>query len=661
MTRARALAIAAGGLGAGLALVVIVGRPRGALGVSALAAATALALVLRWAGTPRPERRQGARLVLVLLLLASVVQFHVGGGRIAGDGVSYYVYVRSLMKDGDLDFTDEYTHYELIDRADLKVPTRTGLRRSIFAVGPGLVWIPFFAAGEGVARAERAAGRDVDLSGYGPEHVNAVALGSLLYGFAAVLLIHELLRRHFPEDTALLGAVLIWWATFLYWYMVHQPTMSHAPSTAGAALVVWLWDRQRERMSWRGAVGLGLAAGLAMCLRWQNALLLLLPAWDVLREMRAVGWRKATPALGRGALIVAAALAGAVPQMAAWKLIYGEWLLRYPPHGADFLRLDHPFVLQTLFSSRHGLLFWTPVCGAGYLGFLWLWRRRPALAWPLLPPLVAMTYVNMCSGDWWAGGSFSNRRFDSLLPLLALGLAGALEWTRRILSCYPQVAVCAALIPAVTWNLGVLAQVRRGAVDADRAAFHSLAGGAASAWADVAGSPPTWPASWVFAWRERRPASQYDRAVGQYLFYRQNNLGGRIDLGAADDSLLGEGWGPRQEIDGRACRVPASDARVLAPLDVPEDLELTLSAVSPSGSRPVRIAVNGQDAGELPVSPSWAPSVLRIPAARWRREINDVVLRGGAAAAPAEGPVCVASFAFVRVGAPDAPRGFQAR
>src|SRR5262249_47386686 len=222
----------------------------------------------------------------VLLVLAATVQLHVTGGRLGGDGVSYYVYVRSLVKDGDLDFTNEYTHYELIDRVDIKVPTRTGKRRSIFAVGPGLAWIPFFLAGEAVARVEGALGRDVDLSGYGPEHVNATALGNLLYGFAAVLLIHSVLGRHFPPDTALLGALLAWWATFLHWYMVHQPAMSHAASATGAALVVWLWDRHRPRPSLAPALALGLACGFAMCLRWQNALLLLLPGADVLARLR---------------------------------------------------------------------------------------------------------------------------------------------------------------------------------------------------------------------------------------------------------------------------------------------------------------------------------------------------------------------------------------
>jgi hypothetical protein len=558
------------------------------------------------------------------------------------------------MKDADLDFTNEYTHYEMIDRADLKVPTRTGRRRSIFSVGPGLAWIPFFAAGEAVGRVERALGRDVDLSGYGPEHVNAVALGSLLYGFGAVLLIHDLLRRHFPRDTALLGALLTWWATFLHWYMVHQPTMSHAASAASAALVVWLWDGRRARPTVPSALALGLAAGFAMCLRWQNALLLLLPAWDALMAMKR-GGREAREGCLRAAVVGLAALLGAFPQMAAWKAIYGEWLLRYPPHGADFLRLDHPYVLQTLFSTRHGLLSWTPVFWAGYLGYSWLLRRRAPLAWPLLPPLLAMTYVNMCSGDWWAGGSFSNRRFDSLLPLLALGVAGSLEWARRTLAHHPQLAVGAALVPAVAWNLGLIAQVARGTVAPDRASFPRLVGGAARAVADVAGSPPTWPASWLFAWQQDLSPRQYDGAVGRYLFYRQNNLGGRIDVGGGDAALLAEGWGERQETGGAACRPATGPARVLVPLDVPEDLALTLAATSVDGPRDVRFRVNGHEAGTLRVDRAGTAGSLELPAAFWHRELNDLV------AIPDSGPVCVEAFALVRVGAPEAPRGFQAR
>src|SRR5262249_19362940 len=159
------------------------------------------------------------RLLLVVLLLGALVPFHVGGGRLGGDGVSYYVFVRSLAKDGDVDLANEYAHYGMLERSDLRVPTKTGLRRSIFSIGPALVWLPSFLGGEVIGRAEQLLGLAVDLPGSGPVHVNAVALGSLLYGFATVWLVHAVLRRHFTEGLALGAALLVWGATFLPWYM----------------------------------------------------------------------------------------------------------------------------------------------------------------------------------------------------------------------------------------------------------------------------------------------------------------------------------------------------------------------------------------------------------------------------------------------------------
>ena len=478
-------------------------------------------------------------------LLPALAQFHFAGGRIGGDGISYYVYTRSLAKDGDLDFTNEYTHYGWITRADIRIPTKTGLRRSIFAVGPGLVSIPFFLIGEAVGRAQATAGAAVDLSGYGDVHVHAVGLGGFLYGFAAVLLTHTLLRRHFSKDTALLAALLLWFATFLHWYMTQQPIMSHVSSACGAALILLVWDRGREARSAWGYLLFGLLLGFTMCLRWQNGVFLLLPGLELLRR----AWREGLPfskAVFFGGLLTLGTLVGASPQMVAWKILYGVFLLPAPPHGADFVRLDHPWILNTLFSSRHGLLSWTPVLWAGFLGFLPLLKRKPALAVPLLPALLVMTYVNMCSGDWWAGGSFSNRRFDCLLPVLALGLAAAIETLRRLVARKPELALAGLALPLVVWNGTLAEQVRLGLVPRDDTVDGPrLVGNAAALVSDAVGFPTTWPASWAFAWRTGLSPGQYDRLVGRYLLYRQNNRKGRIRTFVEDDRpMLGEGWGP---------------------------------------------------------------------------------------------------------------------
>jgi hypothetical protein len=496
-------------------------------------------------------------------------------------------------------------------------------------VGPGLAALPFFLLGEVVGRAAQLLGAAVDLSGYGPVHLNAVAFGGLLYGFLAVWIVHEMLRWHFRPRVALLAALLVWGGTFLYWYMVHHPTMSHAPSAFAAAVVVWWWLRGRAREdAARDRAILGLVIGLAMCVRWQNGLLLLLPTWDL--GARLVRERRAALAavLRNGLALGAGTLAGALPQMAAWKVIYGEWLLRYPPHGADFVRLGRPFVLETLFSARHGLLSWTPVFWLGLFGLVPLLRRRGPVAWPMVLPLLLMTYLNMSSGDWWAGGSFSNRRFDSLLPLFAFAFAAALDALRRALVARPVRAVAAACLAVVFWNVGVVAAVGRGVVPTDRTvAFPEVVRGWAQTVADTAGSPPTWPASWLFAWREGRPPAQYDLLVGRYLFYRQNNMGGRVAVGRPiDAALLAEGWGEPRSVDDRPVRSLAGPARLFAPLDVPEDLRLVVRA------RPVEatiaVQVNGRPAGTLRVAPDadGSSGALEVPAVLWHVDLNHVVL-----------------------------------
>ena len=641
------------GVAAAIALaVLVVTGAGGAVAAAIPAAMVAVAVAVRW--PPPAQAAARGRAVLLLMLLPTLVHFHAGGGRISGDGVSYYVYVRSLAKDADLDFTNEYTHYGLLAREDLAVPTRTGMRRSIFAVGPALVWIPFFAAGEAIARAASLLGVAVDLSGYGPYHVNAVALGSLLLGFAAVLLIHDVAARHFPAAVALIAAAAAWLATFLYWYMVQQPTMSHAPSVFGAALVVWLWDRDRPG-SLRNPAGfllLGVVLGLAMCLRWQNAVLGLLPAFDLVTS-RGQGLRRA----GIGAAALAAGvLAGAFPQMAAWHVLYGEWVLLDPPHGADFLRLGRPFVLETLFSSRHGLLSWTPVLWLGYLGLWPLVRARRALALPLLLPVAAMTYVNMCSGDWWAGGSFSNRRFDSLLPVLALGIAASVEWMAGAIARRPALVPAALAVGAGALNVAMLEGVRGSGTPAAPIAFAESVETGAQRMADAVGSPPTWPASWAFAWRHRLPPGKYDLLVGRYLFYRQNNLQGRIDLGApGDETMLGEGWGARAIREGVAARMLNGRGRILAPLDVAEDIDIEVRA---HAYRPlaVRVEVNGREAGAFTAGPGWGAHRLTVGRDRWRRDLNDFALEGEVAG------VWIDAVDFFRAGVPEGQeRGFRAR
>jgi len=237
-----------------------------------------------------------------------------------------------------------------------------------------------------------------------------------------------------------------------------------------------------------------------------------------------------------------------------------------------------------------------------------------------------MTYVNACSGDWWAGAAFSNRRFDSQLAIFAVGFAASLEWLRAWVMRHPAVVPAAIVLAVLGWNAGVAVQARAGRLEVPEARrFAALAGANAGLLAGTVGSPPTWPASWLFAARYGRPPGQYDRLVGRYLFYRQNNLRGRIDLGVpGDEAMIDAGWGPAEPHDGVSARRVLGSATIFAPLDVPEDLGVRVRTAVRGEAAIVAVRVNGHDAGRFEATAPWCEHEVYAGAGLWRRELNEV-------------------------------------
>src|SRR5204863_9632585 len=80
------------------------------------------------------------------------------GRLIVGDGIYYYVYLRSAVLDGDLDFTNDDTIYQQYNNEDpikkaemLARKTPTGLAGNLFSVGPAILWSPVFLVTRGLA------------------------------------------------------------------------------------------------------------------------------------------------------------------------------------------------------------------------------------------------------------------------------------------------------------------------------------------------------------------------------------------------------------------------------------------------------------------------------------------------------------------------------
>jgi hypothetical protein len=298
--------------------------------------------------------------------------------------------------------------------------------------------------------------------------------GTTFWVVIGFFLVADLLRLLGASMRARIAiAVLIALASPLPAYVVYAPDMGHGCSFAGVAWLLWtcVWCWRRAHVASARWLVCGLALGLAFTVRWQDALLVVIPvtllmatsssaspqrAW--LERVQGIVW------LGLGGLL------GSLPQLFYWKALYGSWLTI--PQGGSFLSVAHVEPLAFLFSTWNGVFLSHPLLLWAALGVFapprratdppWLGSRsfQAAVCVALLLELVSCMLVR----DWWAGGSFGQRRIVSLLPLFALGAAalpGALEGKWSAARRRTVAGVCTFLI---AWNVLSLARLYDGSV-----------------------------------------------------------------------------------------------------------------------------------------------------------------------------------------------------
>jgi hypothetical protein len=340
------------------------------------------------AGTPPSARtrlhrcyaavRGGPELSLVILLLVLVFLFHWGFQRAASDGREYFVQVRSLVIDFDLDLRNENAVF--------------GVRGTAgnFPFGAPLLWAPFFLLAHGWLALLNLAGAEYPLNGFFNPYQRAAGLGSLVYGFAGLVLIYRLLCRYFSRRLAAASTIAVTSGSFVAWYLVTDNSMSHAVSMFAVTLFIYSWHETRGSESARRGALLGATAGLMSLARWQNVLFVVLPAAEETsawcgRFLRRANDRNRPPVAPwlrqtarRYAAFIGAFLFVFSPQFVAWSAIRGNWFA--PPAAAHDTQWATPEIGDVLFSPDRGLFSWTPLMLLATLGLFAFARRQPRLA-----------------------------------------------------------------------------------------------------------------------------------------------------------------------------------------------------------------------------------------------------------------------------------------
>lgn len=609
--------------------------------------------------------------VLGSLLVAGTIWFFTidsgfgfRGPRVDGDGIYFWLNLRSLVMDRDVDFSNDYAvHGNPWNYG----PGETGLPMNPATVGSALLWAPFYLPARGVVALVAHFGGTVRSDGTSHAEELSAFYGSFIYGFLALLLALELCRRHYPHGPALLGVVSTAVGGSLVFYMVVQPSMSHAPAAFAVAAFVERWDVTRGSRTLRGWAALGALGGLAMLIRPQLAVLAVLPLFDLVRDLFTA--RSDDPR--RPWLQVVGPMLGAVvavvvfsPQMAIWHTIHGRLIA--VPQGSTFMQWGSSLWSEVLFHPRAGLLPWMPLALPALVGLGILVCRRWEMGLPLLLLLGLMTYVNGASWDWWAGYSYGARRFTALYVLLALGLVATLDllwrWAQRRTRAVAAGAGVALVGGFCLLNLSMINNRRHHALDwYKQREFYKvyLAGieGLERGVNDHLGNPLSWPANLVFAARHGVSPAAYDVVAGRYFLDEKHGIvhrgwaqKRRDDLKLTERGMkpfLARGFGGVRPVAGReGVLVIEPRACILLPLIQRPGLRLELWGGSLNDAT-VTLQLNGETLGIHRLSHPWQVITERPLRSQLRRGVNELCLLHEVGRPPAVPPRRVGTTSVV--------------
>jgi hypothetical protein len=429
-----------------------------------------------------PSRSEAFPRGTIILLAVFVLSLPAVTPRLyAADEIEYFAFLRSLWFDHDLSFDNEYRYFydRGIARAYgfhhtfLELTSETGHRLNFGTIGPAFLWAPMYGIADVYVRMARARGATIPADGFSRPYLAAVAYGSAVYGFLAVLLSANLARRLTGNGD--LASAVVWIGTPLLFYTHLAPGMAHACSAFAVAAFVVAWISVRERWSMRGVVGLGALAALMTMVREQDAFCVLGVvvdfAWGLLDEWRGRRVHDVAARLRSAAGGAAAFAVCMLPQAWAYMVLNGH--LGPSSIVSNKMQWLAPHALQVLFSPEHGLFVWTPLAFVCVVGLLLALRRSNAAALDsdrrrivicLLVIFAAQVYVTGSVGTWTVAGSFGQRRFVALSVVFIIGLA---LWLRTV-GGGRRLALWAAIVVSTWWNLGLMAQFGAGLMDRQR-------------------------------------------------------------------------------------------------------------------------------------------------------------------------------------------------
>ncbi len=351
--------------------------------------------------------------LFILIFSASIIIFlsHTIFTKTAifADARFYYATTRSLVKDFNIKFTNEFLNLNVIP-----TPTHDGYVWNKYPPGVSLLWLPLFSMADGLSLLLNSIGIGVDIGGYGIIYQTSVAMTSIFLGVFGLYLIHLMLKDYYSEKTSFLAVFTLFATTNLLFYIAVEPINSHAASFFVSSFFIYYFLKRKTGKNF--FLVLGILGGIAGLVRTQDSLILIIPLIKIFSDRK-----RGLKSYQNFIQLITGASISFVPQIIFWKKIYNTyWYSPYLEEGFDLLK---PQIIHVLFNTQNGLFTITPFVAISLIGILFLEQKYNFLKAYTLAYFFLQLYLVSSWSSFFQGGSYSIRMIITTYPLLAIGLS----------------------------------------------------------------------------------------------------------------------------------------------------------------------------------------------------------------------------------------------
>lgn len=345
---------------------------------------------------------------------------------ISGDGKSYYAYLTTafIYQDLDYKYIESYeAKYYPPDQSlfkEFRQEFNGEIANKTFP-GISLLWLPFFLIAHFLSY---LFGFDPD--GYSLLYQYAIGISAVFYVWLGLKWLNALLiNLGFKQNTILPALIGLVFATNLFYYTIHDPSLTHAYNFAMLAGILHFTRRFYTDSKTKWIVIAVLIYALAIITRPTNILMALFLPFAIgnisnCQHLLKMIFSDKKQVL---TLILITLSIGIIPVI-WWYIQTGNLIVySYGKEGFDF---TNPRFFKILFSYEKGWLIYCPILLLTVLGFVSYFKQNRFLFFTGIFGFSVLSYIFSCWWIWTYGASYGQRVFVDFYAVIGILLVSGL-------------------------------------------------------------------------------------------------------------------------------------------------------------------------------------------------------------------------------------------